>query len=1477
MEKARILLVEGDEDLAANLQSLLTRLGYELCAWEVSGEAALTLALAQSPDLILMAVHLRGALTGWQAAAEIRLALTVPVVFMSRQPADLINEPEKFAVADGFLAHPIREQDLRLGLEMALHKHQLERRLEHFDQVLRSIRAVDQLITRERDPRRLLEKACQILVKTRGYRLVWIGELRGTRSQPVCLAGEGREFLDFVLTHASLEQAEKLPCSTALRTRLTIVSPKLLTDERYRPWWAAAQKAGFYSSAAIPMLQPGEQPGVICVFGDAGQKFDDEELNLLLELAGDLALALKSLQAEARLIKNEQRFHALIAKAIDLIVVIDAQGLVKFASPPIERLLGYQAGEVLGRNFLEWVHPEDLPAAQRSLSSRSQLPGTAPNSLTVRVRHQNGEWRMIETLGTNLLDDPAVEGIVLNVRDVTEQRQVERALRESEARYRLLAENSADVIWMMEVATQRLSYLSPSITRLTGFSLAEMLARPLQELVTPEAYATLEAGLTTRVKNFIAGDASQRIMTNLIDLLARDGSLIPTEVVTTLIQSETGQVVQILGVSREITQRQQAEQALRKSHQQIGFLYEAGQALNRTLNLEELYQTLHRIISEVMACDALFISSYEAQTQLIRCVFAVNAVEGILNVSEFPAIPLEPEGRGTQSQVIRSGQPWRLNDYQAQLKTSQTKYYISDEGQVTEAESVSEAEDITRSALILPLRLEGQVLGVIQVLSFRLNAYQEEDLNFAMALAAQFTVASNNAWLYHQAQLEIAERQRAEIDRQKSEARYRSLFEDNPLSLWEEDFSEVKKTLDELKAAGVTDFTAYFEAHPEVVAACAAQVRVAEVNRASLELFKANGQADLLTDFSKIFEDEDLRIFAQELVCLAQGQTHFIWEGPNRTLDGEQIHIHLNLAVVPGYEASLSKVIVTIADETRRKAMEAALFSAQAELEKRVAERTAELEDLYHHAPCGYHSLDAQARVIRINQTELDWLGYQPEAVLGHSILEFLSPASQVLFEQIFPIFKQVGVLKDQELEFICRDGHLLSFSVSATALYDVRGEIKMSRSTLVDISRRKQIELALRESEAHLRQNRDELSAANLELEKAARLKDEFLASMSHELRTPLTGILGLSEALQLGTYGSLSEKQLKALMNIEESGRHLLELVNDILDLSKIEAGKLHINLEPCSLAEICQASLHLTKALANPKNQTVSFSIQPAAIIVRADARRLKQMLVNLLSNAVKFTPAGGSLGLEVVASESEERVALTVWDKGIGIHPADLPKLFRFFVQLDGSLTRQHSGAGLGLSLVQRMAELQGGSISVESSPGVGSRFTINLPWPENRIGAEIARRQTGALRAPVVVPAAQEPLPLIMLADDNEDQLAMLSDFLLHRRYRVTAVRSGREMLERLPETRPDLILLDLQLPGLDGLETLRRLRALPEPPLAQTPLIALTALLMPGDRERALQAGADEYLSKPLKLVQLIALMEELLSRTRLGRPGAQA
>ncbi|MCA9999977.1 MAG: response regulator, partial [Anaerolineales bacterium] len=414
------------------------------------------------------------------------------------------------------------------------------------------------------------------------------------------------------------------------------------------------------------------------------------------------------------------------------------------------------------------------------------------------------------------------------------------------------------------------------------------------------------------------------------------------------------------------------------------------------------------------------------------------------------------------------------------------------------------------------------------------------------------------------------------------------------------------------------------------------------------------------------------------------------------------------------------------------------------------------------------------------------------------------------------------------------------------------------------EIDERRQVEIALQIERAHLaehvKERTAELSAANAQLVHAVRARDEFLASMSHELRTPLNAILGMTEVLQTGAYGSLSDKQQDLLRTIVRSGHHLLELINDILDIAKIEAGQLALHLYPIPIPAMCHTCIDLVKAMAAKKQIQVLLDISKAANVIWGDELRVQQILINLLNNAIKFTPANGKIGLEVTVDTRRTTAYFTVWDTGIGMSLADLRQLFsgpngpKPFVQLDSGLSRQYEGTGLGLSLVYHLTELHGGSLAIKSEVGQGSRLTVALPCQS--IVREVETFE-GKITQTV------EPRT-ILLAEDNELYARAISAYLLAQGYRLVVAHTGLQAVQQARTTQPDLILLDLQMPEVGGLETLNLIHE--NTHLRDVPIIMWTALAMPGDEDYYLRQGATAFLQKPLYLPELADTIANLLS-----------
>jgi signal transduction histidine kinase/BarA-like signal transduction histidine kinase len=382
-------------------------------------------------------------------------------------------------------------------------------------------------------------------------------------------------------------------------------------------------------------------------------------------------------------------------------------------------------------------------------------------------------------------------------------------------------------------------------------------------------------------------------------------------------------------------------------------------------------------------------------------------------------------------------------------------------------------------------------------------------------------------------------------------------------------------------------------------------------------------------------------------------------------------------------------------------------------------------------------------------------------------------------------------------------------------------------------------------------------LKAKNQELTQISKLKSEFLANTSHEIRTPLSSILGFTHLLREQGYNPSNLRHQEYLKIILSSGQHLLALINDILDLSKIEANQLTLQQETIDVIEVCKLALKLVQEKANDKGLPLKLVVAPEITTIAADPLRLKQMLFNLLSNALKFTERG-SVGLEVKAID--DFMHFIVWDTGTGISPEQQQLLFRPYTQLKNATPGE--GTGLGLTLTQKLAELHGGWVRLDSELGTGSRFTIALPLTTPTCIDPISPPNQLCLSPKTSSPTS--PLPHsptppnptrsnhILLVEDNAHNARLVITYLCKLGYEVTWSKDSKEMWQSLKQSIPAMILMDIHLPEVNGLTLTQQLRSRKR--YRSIPVIVQTAMAMKGDREKCLEAGAVDYVSKPIDL-----------------------
>ncbi len=569
--------------------------------------------------------------------------------------------------------------------------------------------------------------------------------------------------------------------------------------------------------------------------------------------------------------------------------------------------------------------------------------------------------------------------------------------------------------------------------------------------------------------------------------------------------------------------------------------------------------------------------------------------------------------------------------------------------------------------------------------------------------------------------------------------------------------------------------------------------------------------------------------------------------------------------------------------ETRRLFHELRVHQIELKMQNEELRRTQhELEcsraryfDLYELAPVGYLTLSEKGLVREANLAVATMLGVTRQALVGKPISRLILGEDQDLFY----LFRKKLYTADKpqacELRLVKKDGsaswvHLAASTEQGTAVspghYD-EGEPVM-RVVLSDISERKRSEEALLEANRRLEKATAQAQVLAAKSEVANVAKSQFLANMSHELRTPMTGVLGL---LDLTLSGPLDAQQREFLELARTSGHSLVRILNDILDLTKIEAGKFSIEEKPFSLRNSLENTFNIFLPVAKSKGLDFNFTVaEDVPEFLVGDQARLGQVLTNLASNAVKFTQKG-MVAIRVAAGGSvtsgKREVTFKVIDSGIGIPDDKQELLFRVFSQVDESHSRSYGGAGLGLAICREIVERMGGTIGFTSEEGKGSTFSCSIPFGEVEpvSDAVSAPGKTAAEGSPAAEPPAK---PRLLLAEDDPTIRLIMGTMFRHSNYEIDLAENGQQTVEMWDKKYYDLILMDVQMPLMNGFEATNAIREKERARGGHIPIIAMTAHALKEDVQRCLDAGMDAYLSKPVDFKACLQLISETLNNS---------
>ncbi|MBD2665330.1 two-component hybrid sensor and regulator [Richelia sinica FACHB-800] len=1088
--------------------------------------------------------------------------------------------------------------------------------------------------------------------------------------------------------------------------------------------------------------------------------------------------------------------------------------------------------------------------------------------------------------------------------ELAERKQAEMALQESEARFQAFMNHSPSASWITDTDA-RLVYVSQ-----TYLQVVELGAQTVDDVIGKTAYDLYPVEIAQQfVENTRLVAQTQRVLETIEKAPRRDGTIGDFLVYKFPLPNISGQCL-VGGVAVDITERVRAEQALQQLNQELETRVE-----QRTAALQESEERWQLVLRG--SNDGIWDWDFRKNEIFVSTRWKeMRGLEGeeISNKVEEWSSRVHPEDYGRVIQAIYDHFDHKTPFFQEEYRIKHTDgsyRWILDRGQALWDETGNvirmsgSQTDITQrkkdeAELLAISTLQKAILdgsdysiiftdseGVIQIF----NAGAEKMLGYT----ADEVIGKHDPKLFHKAEeiQPLIAKLSLELGREIPGGKEFFTYMTQNGQIYENEFTYIRK--DGSSCPVFLSLSALSNSQGQIIGLLGIAKDITDRKRNEEELRHLSARLslalqagaigtwdwDLVKDpewdermyqlyglqrseisstyeaWRKAVAPEDLAEFDADFQQMMEEKKEFRREFRVIHPDGS-VHFLISALVVQHNEQGKPKRMVGINyDITERKRIELALRKS----EQRYAALT-------QAAPVAIFQINSVGECIYANDRWGEITGRPAIAALGKGWIDTLHPEDRdrivAKWSQWYQNYEP-GQIYRLEGRCLRPDDSITWFYCQILAETDGEGNIVGYIGTLTDITEQKQ-------AETQLWQTNEELTKANTELARATRLKDEFLANMSHELRTPLNAILGMSEGLQDHVFGAVSDVQLKAIATIERSGRHLLELINDILDLSKIESGKLELELSDVSVKSLCDSSLIFIKQMALKKKISLKSNIASNFGTIQVDERRMRQVLINLLNNAVKFTPEHGCVSLKVwleapvsphsPTSTSSPVLCFSVIDTGIGISQQDMGKLFQSFVQVNSSLNRQYEGTGLGLALVKRIVELHHGTITVSSEIDRGSCFTVRIPYLTNHEKLPTLVHLPSSVEQELSPPTVKSHV--ILLVEDNQVNIYTTLDYLESRGYRLIVANNGKQALEILKTEQPDLILMDIQMPEMDGIEAIHRIR---QDLQVDVPIIALTALAMPGDKDNCLAAGANEYFTKPIQFKQLVATIEKLLKR----------